>query len=163
DGQITVWCCTQGAFPVRQQCAEILNHPISQVKVIPTEIGGGFGGKISVYLEPVAAGLWEKGGRPRNEGMQRGEAVMAARPAPRGAWVQVKMGVDESGKIVAAQATIAFDAGAYPGSPISAGVITAFAPYDLANVRIDGYDVVVNKPKSNAYRAPGATISEFAV
>ena len=55
DGQLTVWCSTQGAFPVRTQVSHILQHPVSQIKVVPTEIGGGFGGKISVYLEPVAA------------------------------------------------------------------------------------------------------------
>jgi CO/xanthine dehydrogenase Mo-binding subunit len=161
DGQITVWCSTQGAFGVQEQCAQILKHPISQIKIIPTEIGGGFGGKLSVYLEPVAAVLSRKAGRPIKMTMDRAEVLKATGPTP-GAYVRVKIGADKAGNITAAQAYLAYEAGAYPGSPVGAGCQTVFAPYRLKNVRIDGYDVLVNKPKTNAYRAPGATISEFA-
>src|SRR5262249_36283924 len=73
DGQVTIWCSPQGAFAVRSQCAEILRWPISQVKVVPTEIGGGFGGKISVYLEPITALLSRKAGRPVRVVMDRAE------------------------------------------------------------------------------------------
>jgi xanthine dehydrogenase molybdenum-binding subunit len=161
DGQLTIWCCTQGAFSVREQVAQILKHPISQVKVIPTEIGGGFGGKISVYLEPVAALLSRKAGRPVKMVMDRTEVLAATGPTP-GTYMKVKVGADAQGNITAAHAYLAFEAGAYPGSPIGAGCTTVFAPYRLKNVRIDGFDVLVNKPKSNAYRAPGATQAEFA-
>jgi CO/xanthine dehydrogenase Mo-binding subunit len=161
DGNLTVWCSTQGAFPVRTQLALLLNHPISQVKVVPTEIGGGFGGKIMVYLEPVAAVLARKTGRPVKLTMDRAEVLMGTGPTP-GSYIRVKMGVTKDGRITAAQAHLAFEAGAYPGSPIGAGCMTVFAPYRLENVRIDGFDVVVNKPKSAAYRAPGATVAEFA-
>jgi xanthine dehydrogenase molybdenum-binding subunit len=162
DGQLTVWCPTQGAFAVRSQCAEILQHPISQVRVVPTEIGGGFGGKISVYLEPVAAILSRKCGRPIKMTMDRAEVLLATGPSP-GGYLKVKMGTDAEGKLVAAQAHLAYDAGAYPGSPVGAGCTMMLAPYQIPNVRIDGFDVVVNKPKSNAYRAPGMTIAAFAV
>jgi CO/xanthine dehydrogenase Mo-binding subunit len=161
DGQLTIWCSTQGAFSVREQVAQILKHPISQVKVVPTEIGGGFGGKISVYLEPVAALLSRKAGRPVKMVMDRAEVLAATGPTP-GTYMKVKVGADAEGNITAAQAYLAFEAGAYPGSPIGAGCTTVFAPYRLKNVRIDGFDVLVNKPKSNAYRAPGATQAEFA-
>jgi xanthine dehydrogenase molybdenum-binding subunit len=161
DGQLTVWCSTQGAFPARTQLALLLDHPISQIKVVPTEIGGGFGGKIMVYLEPVAALLARKTGRPVKVLMDRAEVLMGTGPSP-GSDIRLKMGVTKDGRITAAQADIAFEAGAYPGSPIGAGCMTVFAPYRLENVRIDGYDVVVNKPKSAAYRAPGATVAEFA-
>jgi len=161
DGMLTIWTSTQGAFAAREQCASILKHPISQVKVVPTEIGGGFGGKISVYLEPVAALLSRKAGRPVKIVMDRAEVLMATGPTP-GTYVRVKMGADAEGKITAAQAYLAYEAGGYPGSPVGAGCMTVLAPYSLKNVRIDGYDVVVNKPKSNAYRAPGATSAEFA-
>ena len=161
DGYLTVWCPTQGAFSVRQQCAQILQHPISHIKVIPTEIGGGFGGKLSVYLEPVAAVLSRKTGRPIKMVMDRTEVLLATGPTPA-TYIKVKIGVDAEGNICAAQAHLAYDAGAYPGSPVGAGCMTVFAPYRLKNVRIDGYDVLVNKPKSNAYRAPGATVAEFA-
>lgn len=161
DGALTVWSSTQGAFPVRTQLALLLQHPISQIKVVPTEIGGGFGGKINVYLEPVAAVLAKKTGRPIRMTMDRAEVLTGSGPTP-GSYMRVKMGVDAEGRITAAEAELAFEAGGYPGSPIGAGCMTVFAPYKLDNVRIDGYDVLVNKPKSAAYRAPGATQAEFA-
>lgn len=161
DGQLTVWTSTQGAFPVRTQLALILQHPVSQIKVVPCEIGGGFGGKINVYLEPVAAVLSRKTGRPIKMTMDRAEVLTGTGPTP-GTYMRVKMGVDAEGRITAAEAELAFEAGGYPGSPIGAGCMTVFAPYKLDNVRIDGYDVLVNKPKSAAYRAPGATQAEYA-
>src|SRR5262249_6680744 len=131
------------------------------IKVVPTEIGGGFGGKIDVYLEPVAAGLSRKNGRPIKMKMDRAEVLKATGATP-GGYFPVKIGVDAEGYITAAQAYLAYEAGAYPGSPVGAGCMTVFAPYRLKNVRIDGYDVLVNKPKSAAYRAPGATVAVFA-
>src|SRR3989304_6317022 len=63
DGQLTIWSSSQGHFMVRSSCANLLQLPISQVNAVPTEIGGGFGGKTLVYLEPVAALLSKKSGR----------------------------------------------------------------------------------------------------
>ena len=161
DGQLTIWCSTQGAFAVRQQVAEILQIPVSKVKVVPMEIGGGFGGKISVYLEPVAALLSQKSGRPVKVLMNRTEVFEATGPTPA-SYIRVKMGVTNDGRITAAEGYLAFEAGAYPGSPVGAGAMCIFSPYNIPNGLIDGFDVVVNKPKSNAYRAPGATNAEFA-
>jgi xanthine dehydrogenase molybdenum-binding subunit len=161
DGHITVWTSTQGAFSVRQQVAELVGVPISNVKVIPMEIGGGFGGKIRVYLEPVAAILSKRTGRPVKVLMNRADVFEGTGPTP-GSYIQVKAGVDAEGKFTAAQAYMAYEAGGYPGSPIGAGAMCIFACYDIPNGRIDGYDVVVNKPQTSAYRAPGATNAAFA-
>jgi len=161
DDHLTIWCSTQGAFAVRQQCADLLGLPVSRIRVFPTEIGGGFGGKINVYLEPVAALLSRQSGRPVQMAMSRAEVFRATGPTP-GSWVRVKMGTTRDGRLVVADAEIAFEAGAYPGSPISAATQCVFACYYIPNGRIDGYDVVVNKPRSAAYRAPGATQVAFA-
>jgi CO/xanthine dehydrogenase Mo-binding subunit len=162
DGHITVWTSTQGTFTVRQQVAELLRVPLSFVKVIPMEIGGGFGGKISVYLDPVAALLSKKSGRPVKILMSRADCFEGTGPTP-GSFMRVKMGADASGRLTAAEAYLAFEAGAYPGSPVGAAAMCVFACYDVPNGRIDGFDVVVNKPRSNAYRAPGATHAAMAV
>lgn len=162
DGNLTVWTSTQGAFTVRSQLSEVLQLPVSKIKVVPMEIGGGFGGKIPVYLEPVAALLSRKTGRPVKMQMSRTEEFEATGPTS-GSYIKVKMGTTKDGRITAAQAYLAYEAGAYPGSAVWAGCMTMFAPYDIENVRIDGYDVVVNKPKTTAYRAPGAPAAAFAV
>lgn len=162
DGQITVWCSTQGSFSVRQQVSELLNVPIARIKVVPMEIGGGFGGKISVYLEPVAALLSKKSGRPVKLIMGRADVFEGTGPTP-GSNIKIKVGVDANGKITAAEADLAYEAGAFPGSPVGAGAMCVFTCYEVPNARVDGWDVVVNKPRTNAYRAPGATNAAFAV
>ena len=161
DGRLTIWCSTQGAFTVRDQIARILDMPVSKVKVVPMEIGGGFGGKIPIYLEPVAALLSMKTGQPVKMVMRREEVFEGTGPTA-GSYIRCKIGATREGRIVAAQAFMAYEAGAFPGSPINPGMICIFASYDIENVLIDGYDVVDNKPKTAAYRAPGATNASFA-
>ncbi len=161
-GRLTIWCSSQGHFGIRGNTARALGLPESQVKVVPMEIGGGFGGKLNVYLEPIAAALSRKSGRPVKMWMTRAEVLEATGPAA-GGYVRVKMGATREGRITAAQAHYAYEAGAYPGAPLAAAAAAVFAPYDIANVRIDGLDVVDNKPKTSAYRAPGATVAVFAV
>ena len=160
DGQLTVWCSTQGAFTVREQLAEILQYPVSKIKVVPLEIGGGFGGKINVYIKPVAALLAKKTGKPVKVLMNRADVFEGTGPTPA-SYITIKIGAKKDGKITAAQTSLAFEAGAYPGSPVGAGAMCVFAPYNIENVLIDGYDVVLNKPKSAPYRAPGATNAAF--
>ena len=161
DGNLTIWTSTQGAFVARDALAGVLDVPVSRIKVVPMEIGGGFGGKIPIYLEPITALLSKKTGASVKSAMTRAEVFEATGPTS-GSYMKVKMGADNSGKIVAAEAYLAFDAGAFPGSPVTAGAQCAFACYEIENARVDGYDVVVNKPAVAAYRAPGAPIAAFA-
>jgi CO/xanthine dehydrogenase Mo-binding subunit len=161
DGRVTIWCSTQGPFEVRDITAEVLGLDVSDVRVIPMEIGGGFGGKFDPYGDPVAALLSKKSGHPVKIVMSRAEDFESTGPSP-GSHIKVSMGATNEGKLVAAQASLAYEAGAYLGSPVDAGAICIFAAYDIPNVVIDGYDVVVNKPKTSAYRAPGATNAVFA-
>jgi CO/xanthine dehydrogenase Mo-binding subunit len=147
---------TQGAFTTRDQTAFVLDMPPSKIKVIPAEIGGGFGGKIPIYYEPVALMLSKHTGKPVKMVMSRADVLKATGPTP-GSHIKVKMGADKDGKITAAEVWMAYEAGGFPGSPVGAGCMCVIAPYDIENLKIDGYDVLVNKPKTAAYRAPGAT------
>jgi len=162
DGQLTIWCSTQGAFMIRGSVANVLRYPVSKIKVVPMEIGGGFGGKITSYLDSIAALLSKKSAQPVKMLMTRTEVFEASGPAP-GTWMKVKMGATKDGKITAAEVNLAFEAGAYPGSPVMQGGTCSLACYDLENGRFEGYDVVVNKPKTSAYRAPGSPQAAFAV
>ena len=162
DGHITIWGSSQGHFNVRDQTANILGVPVSNIKVVPMEIGGGFGGKTLVYLEPVAAMLAKKTGHPVKVAMSRADVFEGTGPTS-GSYMRVKLGVNKEGKITAADATLAYEAGAFPGSPINPGIQCMLASYDIANGKIEGYDVVLNKPKTAAYRAPGAPGSAYAV
>ena len=162
DGQVQVWCSSQGQFMVRSYVARLLGMDVADIRVTPAEIGGGFGGKTVVYLEPLAVLLARRSGRPVKMMMSREEVFLASGPTS-GAAGKIKIGATRDGRITAAEATLMYQAGAFPGSPIGPGCMTAFAPYDLENVRVVGYDVVVNRPKVAAYRAPGAPISAFGV
>ncbi len=162
DGRLTIWTSTQGTFTVRQQVAELLEIPLTWIKVVPMEIGGGFGGKISVYEQPVAALLSKQSGRPVKVTMDRSDVLKATGPTPA-SYIRVKLGADENGKLVAADCYLAYEAGAYPGSPINPGCLCILSCYDIENARVEGYDVCVNKPRTNAYRAPGSTNAAFAI
>ena len=162
DGQCEVWSSSQGHFVVRAYTAKLLGMDVSSVVVHPGEIGGGFGGKTVVYVEPVAAVLSRKSGHPVKIMMSREDVFRATGPTS-GSSMTVKIGVTKDGRIVAGEGTFKFQAGAFPGSPVMNACMCSFAPYDIPNVHTVGYDVVSNRPKSAAYRAPGSPISAFAV
>jgi xanthine dehydrogenase molybdenum-binding subunit len=163
DDRVRIWTSTQGAFPARTSTAEILKLSESRVKVTPLEIGGGFGGKIPIYLEPIVAILSKKsGGRPVKSIMERRSVFEATGPASGGI-IRMKLGATKAGKLIAADTDMKFEAGAYPGAALGAAAMCVFSSYDIANTRIDGWDVVVNKPKSAAYRAPGVPQAIFAM
>ncbi len=161
DDQAMVWCSSQGQFMIRDLCCTMLGLETSSLKVIPAEIGGGFGGKTTVYLEPLALLLSKASGRPVKMAMTRGEVLRATGPTSGGSY-WAKIGARKDGTITAAQVVLKFQAGAFPGSPVGAAVMFCSAPYDIPNLSITGYDVVVNTPKVHAYRAPGAPNGAFA-
>jgi CO/xanthine dehydrogenase Mo-binding subunit len=159
--QLTVYSTTQGSFAVRDQLATLLRYPMSKIKVIPTEVGGAFGGKNTGYVDVPAALLARKAGRPVRLVMSRAEVLLASGPSS-GTVIRVKMGATRDGRITAAQATLYYEAGAYPGSPVGSGANVLFAPYDIPHGQVDGYDVLVNRPQMGPYRAPGGTPASFA-
>ena len=162
DGQVEVWSSSQGHFVVRAYVAKLLDIDISSVVVHPAEIGGGFGGKTVIYVEPVATLLSKITGLPVKLAMTREDTLRASGPTS-GSSMTVKIGVKKDGTLVAADALFKFQAGAFPGSPVMNACMCGFSPYEIDNVRTIGYDVVSNRPKSAAYRAPGSPISAFAV
>ena len=162
DGKATVWCSSQGHFMIRAYCAKLLAMDASHIRVIPAEIGGGFGGKTTVYLEPLAIALSKQSGRPVKMVMSREEVFRATGPASA-THMFIRMGCTKDGKLTGARARLEYEAGAFPGSPVGAGSMTLFAPYEIDGVQVEGYDIVVNKCKVAAYRAPGAPMAAYAV
>ena len=84
------------------------------------------------------------------------------RARPSGSKIRCKLGATKDGKLIAAEIWMAYEAGAFPGSPVGAGAMTIVASYNIPHLRIDAYDVAVNRPKTAAYRAPGASKAAFA-
>jgi CO/xanthine dehydrogenase Mo-binding subunit len=162
DGSSELWCSTQGHFPVRDTCAALLGISVSRLRVSASEIGGGFGGKTVVYLEPLALALSRKSGKPVKMVMSRSEVFRATGPTSSSS-MRVKIGVTKDGHITAADALLNYQTGAFGGFIGMLGAMSAFACYALDNVRAVAYEVLTNRPVQASYRAPGAPIINFAV
>jgi len=162
DGQAELWTCTQGHFVVRSVAAKLLGMNHADLKVIPTELGGAFGGKTVLYLEPLALALSRKAGLPVKIVMSRIEVFTASGPTSDSV-MKVKLGAKKDGTISGAEVTLYFGGGAFPGAPVIGAAMCAFSRYDLANARAVANDVTVNRPKAAAYSAPGSPIAAFAV
>jgi CO/xanthine dehydrogenase Mo-binding subunit len=160
-GQATVWGSSQGHFDIRNMTTRVLGMDMGDLRVIPQEIGGGFGGKTTIYLEPLALKLSQLSGHPVKMVMTREEVFRATGPAP-GTVSTIKIGAKKDGTITAMYANLIYESGAYAGSPLGPGCMCVFAPYDVDDMLIEGYEVVVNKPRVAAYRAPGAPQSSYA-
>jgi CO/xanthine dehydrogenase Mo-binding subunit len=163
DGGVAeVWTATQGHFVMRAQIAKLLEMDVSKVKVTPAELGGGFGGKNNVYLEPLAVKLSQKARRPVKMVMTRDEVFRSTGPTS-GTHIRIKIGATKDGKLVAGEATLNYQAGCFPGSSLPLCTVTVFTRYELPNALVVGNDVVCNRPKVAAYRAPGAPMVAFGV
>ncbi|MDQ2090808.1 xanthine dehydrogenase family protein molybdopterin-binding subunit [Marimonas arenosa] len=162
DGQGEIWVCTQGHYMVRNTCAGVLGLDAGMLRVTASEIGGGFGGKTHVWMEPTALVLSRKAGKPVKLVLSRDEVFRATGPTASSS-IDVKIGMKKDGSITGATATYRLQAGAYPGSIAFLSAMCGFAPYDLKHVRTEGYEVMTNRPKAAAYRAPGAPMAAYPV
>jgi len=162
DGKGELWCTTQGHWHAQKVCAALLDLETSQLRVTASEIGGGFGGKTTVFIEPVALALARKANRSVKLVMNRSEVFRATGPTSSTS-MDIKIGMTKDGKITAAKGVFRLQGGAFPGAPCDESAMCAFAPYNLENVLQVGYDVMSNRPKQAAYRAPGSPMAAFAV
>ena len=162
DGSVTVWANTQTTFTQRHELAMLLNLPVSRIRVVPTEVGGAFGGKESVRVSTLCVALSRQAGLPVRITLSREEVLRATGPATATVST-IKVGARHDGTITAIQAHLIYDAGAFPGAPLRSAIRRVFSHYRTPNLKIDAYDVVTNKPHVAAYRAPGATPTNFAL
>lgn len=162
DGSGELWVTTQGPFVYRNVCAQLLGMDIAKLKVTSSEIGGGFGGKTHVWAEPVALALSRKANRPVKLVMTREEVFRASGPTSSTS-MDIKLGATRDGRLVAARAEMRYGNGAFPGIWGMLSCMTSFACYEIANCKAIGYDVVQNRPKVAAYRAPSAPMAAFGV
>ncbi len=162
DGSAEMWVCTQGHFVYRNTCALLLGMDANKLRVTASEIGGGFGGKTHVWMEPIALALSRKANRPVKVTMTREEVFRSTGPTSS-ASIDVKIGAKRDGTVTAAFAELRYQNGAFPFTWAEFGAMTAWACYDFKNVKSISKDVVLNRPKCAAYRAPSAPIAAFAV
>jgi CO/xanthine dehydrogenase Mo-binding subunit len=163
SGFVTVYTSTQGQFTTELMLGSMLGLPISQIKVVPLEVGGAFGGKIVLHGEAVAVRLAQKCGRPVRFVQTRTEVLQGGSGPTAGALVDVTVGADGQGRLLAIKGTYRLDAGGLPGMSPTLPMQASAALYTCDALHLEGYDVVTNKPRTEAYRGPGGIQCAFAV
>ncbi len=161
DGKAELWLSTQGPHYARNSLADILGWDASSLRLTGSEIGGGFGGKIAVYEEPVALLLSQRTHRPVKMEMTRADIFRTTGPTS-GTSTTVKVGATSDGKIVSAKIEYRYQAGAFPGSPVANAVRVGHTAYNIPNLDVVGIEVVSNRPSVAPYRAPGGPIACYA-
>lgn len=164
--KVTIWSTSQVPFPVRTSVATALGIPESRIRVVVPHLGGGFGGKCDVHFEPHIAALARKIGRPVRLILKREEEFLATDMARHPISVEVKTGVRSDGMMVARQARVVLDTGAYAGhGPFITEMATmaAAGPYDIPHIAIDGYAVYTNKTICGSTRGPSGPQVVWAI
>jgi CO/xanthine dehydrogenase Mo-binding subunit len=163
DGIATVWASTQGQHTTELMISRMLDRPQSRVRVIPMEIGGGFGGKIAIHGEAAAVKLSELTGRPVKLVMSREEILQGGSGPPAATRTRLEVGADTDGRLVAIKGLYKVDTGGIPNMSPSLMMQASAALYQCPNLHLEGYDVVTNKPRTEAYRGPGGIQQAFAM
>lgn len=162
-GVVTIWASTQGVFPTELQVAVLLGLPQSKIKVVPLEVGGAFGGKITVHVEPIAARLAQITGRPVKIVTSREDVLQGGSGPASAARISIQVAADKHGKLTAIDGRYVLDTGGLPGTPTTLMMQASAAPYQCPNLSLQGWDIVTNKPRTEAYRGPGGIQAAFAM
>jgi CO/xanthine dehydrogenase Mo-binding subunit len=163
NGFATVWTSTQGQFTAELMIARMLGLPLSKLKVVPLEIGGGFGGKIAIHGEAVAVRLAQKCRRPVKLLLTREEVLQGGSGPAAGSLIDIGVAAQKDGGLVAIEGIYRMDAGGLPGMSPSLLMQASAALYQCPNLGLEGFDVVTNKPRTEAYRGPGGIQAAFAM
>lgn len=165
DGRITVYSNTQALYFTLDNMALILGIPFNKLRLVGGTVGGGFGGKVDVIVEPIAALGAMLTNRPVKYSYSRAEEMQVSSPRASER-LYIKDGVMVDGRIVARQIRLYVDAGAYCRHS-TYGTTKAAAhmpgPYSIPNVHVDAYCVYTNRTPSSAMRGFGVTIGDFAL
>jgi CO/xanthine dehydrogenase Mo-binding subunit len=162
NGLLTLWASTQGSFNTRSEVSDVLGIPENQIRVIPVECGGGFGGKIRALCEPITAVLAKVTGRPVRYVMTRREELIAGMPAPQ-VIIKLKTGVKRDGTLMAIDAETVIDSGAFSGAVLAVSAVFIGSMYKWPSFDLRGFEVLTHKPSVAAYRAPVAPQTIFAI
>jgi CO/xanthine dehydrogenase Mo-binding subunit len=163
NGLATVWTSTQGQFTAELMIARMLGLPLSKLRVVPLEIGGGFGGKIAIHGEAVAVRLAQKCRRPVKLLLTREEVLQGGSGPAAGSLIDIGVASQKDGGLVAVEGIYRMDAGGLPGMSPSLLMQASAALYQCPNLGLEGFDVVTNKPRTEAYRGPGGIQAAFAM
>jgi len=161
SGEVTVWTTTQGHFGTQSGLSHIFGIPASKIRVIATEVGGAFGGKTSMSVEPACVALAMKAHQPVKIILTRYEDFISSHPGPA-CTAHVKIGVKNDGTLTAMQVKQIWDAGAYGGVFVGSFPRTR-GLYKIPNLKVDVISIFTNKLAPGAYRGPAAPEMTFPI
>jgi len=165
DGELTIWTSCQALHKIRHTTARILGKPAAKVRVIEPFVGGGFGGKESPLLEPIAGRLADVTGRPVRVVHSREEEFKNATISGE-VRTTVKTGVTEDGDIVARKVEALLPGGGYSSTGFMVARNCTFGignSYSIPNLHVDTYAVYTNTPVTGSYRGFGNRQVLFAL
>ncbi len=166
DGQVVIRTATQSPYGVRGIMSRVFGLPPGKITIQVAEIGGGFGGKAGIQLEPLAYLLSrELGGRPVRVANTREQDIVSS-PGGPGLEASVTLGATAEGILTAAQVEFLFDSGGYGDYAVNVSRAAGYAstgPYRIPNVTTDSYCVYTNHPFATAYRGFGHIEMGYAV
>jgi len=164
--RVTIWTSAQSPFTVRNLFCHAFGLPHNDVRVHIPYVGGGFGGKAGIGVEPLAAVLSRKaGGRPVKFRASR-EEEFSLLPCRSALTYRLKTGVSAEGKILAQEMTLYWDSGAYADYAVNvtrASGYSASGPYEIPAAKVDSYTIYTNKPYGTAYRGFGHVEFHWAI
>ena len=162
NGRLVIYASTQGPYQIRAALAGVLEMPVSRIRVVAMELGGGFGAKLRLAFEAFAALLAMKTGRPVKLVNTR-EEVFTMNGPRLPVTNYIRSGVMRDGTITAREAYTIFDVGAYLGAGPNSGIGHGIGAYRVPNFRLRSYGVYTNKIYVGSYRASGVADMTFAV
>jgi CO/xanthine dehydrogenase Mo-binding subunit len=158
NGEIQIWTSAQSPFAVRDLLSAALGISHARIRVVVPTVGGGFGGKAGIHLEPLVTVLSKAAGfRPVKITASRTQEFMTL-PCRQGLHARIKTGVTAGGRILAEEIKYVWDAGAYADYGVNIGRASGYSgagPYEIDNVNIDSLTVYTTKPFGTAYRGFG--------
>ena len=157
-GKVTVWAGSSLPNVAQAELARVLGLPMSKVRIVQPEIGGNFGGRNEISIEPYICLIAMKTKRPVKLVRTREEEFIAS-TIRHSYFLRYKTGVKKDGTLIAREIEIISDAGAYSSygeSSLTKSCILAAGPYRIPNVKVDGYLVFTNNPVGGAMRGFGA-------
>ena len=162
NGRLVIYASTQGPYQIRAGLASVLEIPVSRIRVVAMELGGGFGAKLRLTFEAFPALLAMKTGRPVKLVNTR-EEVFTMNGPRLPVTNYIRSGVMRDGTITAREAYTIFDVGAYLGAGPNSGIGHGIGAYRVPNYRLRSYGVYTNKIYVGSYRASGVADMTFAV
>jgi CO/xanthine dehydrogenase Mo-binding subunit len=163
-GRIVIWSPCQAVSRVQATVAEALGMSMARVRAIATRVGGAFGGKADVTVQPLAAMLAMRTRRPVKLVLPRNDDFLMMRTRhPATVWMRT--GARADGTLVAREARVVLDGGAYAedsSAVLGFALLMARGPYRIPNVRVEGEAVYTNRLRAAGFRGYGNPQVAFA-